>query len=705
MRLSVLLCIALIARLTVGGATPDPVTAPVSTGMWMPQQMVSRDVLALLRQDGLKLSKKDIYAINRRCAAGAALSLSVDNGLASPYASASFVSADGLVLTNFHCVNSYVQRLAKGDNDYLRYGCWASRREEEAPLFNLQVHQLLSVTDITSQVLAGTDTMDTAHRDAIAEKRTRALAGSSNEPYGVTRRVYSMMGNQQFVLARYRTFSDVRIVACPPLWLGGYGGDADNWRWPRYSCDFAFLRVYASPQGEPASYAPDNVPYHPQSYLRLARQGVAVGDLTLVMGYPSQTRKHIPALALDRIVNHDTQLRADALKAKIDFLDSCRQRATGVSRSGYDVRINKLRNVYLRSMGEIQGVRATGLVAQKRAEDLRLQQWIDSNPRRQQRYGARLIDRMDSVYTRVTVYNHMDEAFDQLVGSGAGIIPFAGKFEKLVAIDVAKRKTRARDMAREIAAIRRNVREFFPSISMAEDCGMMKTVMPFYLRAVPRELLPQALRRPVDMDRLYATSLLTDSARLEHFLTESIDKGTAALTTDTLYRICLDIYINRVQRQTRAAMPWRRLNTLLYNTYMRAKHEMGARSIEPYDANHTLRFSTGRVMDIGYMDEMLARTDTVSPKFRRLLGAATQRTIACFTTNAETAAGNSGSAVLNARGELVGLNFDRTAESTFSIYRNDPRYMRNIVVSTDYILWVVRHLSHTQYILAELGAL
>ena len=239
---------------------------------------------------------------------------------------------------------------------------------------------------------------------------------------------------------------------------------------------------------------------------------------------------------------------------------------------------------------------------------------------------------------------------------------------------------------------------------MAEDCGMMKTVLPFYLRAVPRDLLPQALRRPVDMDRLYATSLLTDSARLERFLTESIDKGTDRLATDTLYRICLDIYINRVQRQTRAAMPWRRLNTLLYNTYMRAKHEMGTRSIEPYDANHTLRFSTGRVMDIGYMDEMLARTDTVVPKFRRLLGTATQRTIACFTTNAETVAGNSGSAVLNARGELVGVNFDRTAESTFSIYRNDPRYMRNIVVSTDYILWVVRHLSRSQYILAELGA-
>ena len=686
------------------GATTGPATAPVSTGMWMPQQMVSHDVLALLRQDGLRLSAKDIYAINRRCATGAALALSVDNGLATPYASASFVSADGLVLTNFHCVNSYVQRLSKGDNDYLRYGCWASRREEEAPLFNLQVHQLLSVTDITREVLAGTDTMDTAHRDAIAEKRTRALASSSNEPYGVTRRVYSMMGNQQFVLARYRTFSDVRIVACPPLWLGGYGGDADNWRWPRYACDFAFLRVYVSPQGEPASYASGNVPYRPQSYLRLAQRSVGVGDLTLVMGYPSQTRKHIPAFALDRIVNHDTQLRADALKAKIDFLDSCRQRATGVSRSGYDVRISKLRNVYLRSMGEIQGVKATGLVAKKLREDQKLQQWIDSSPQRQQRYGTRLIERMDSVYARVTVYNHMDEAFDQLVGSGAGIIPFAGKFEKLVAIDRAKRKTRARDMAWEITAIRRNVREFFPSISMTEDCGMMKTVLPFYLRAVPRSMLPQALSQPVDMDRLYATSLLTDSARLEQFLAESIDKGTASLSTDTLYRICLDIYINRVQRQTRAAMPWRRLNTLLYNTYMRARSEMRAGSPEPYDANHTLRFSAGRVMDIGYMDEMLARTDTVTPKFRRLLSAAKERVMACFTTNAETAAGNSGSAVLNARGELVGVNFDRTAESTFSIYRNDPQYMRNIVVSTDYIVWVIRHLSRSQYILAELGA-
>lgn len=679
---------------------------PLSAGMWMPQQMVTDDVFSLLKKDGLKLSKKDIYNINKHCLAGAALSLSTSNGVSTPFATASFVSKDGLVMTNFHCVSNHVQRLAKGDNDYMKYGCWASSREQEAPLFGLELHQLLSVEDVTAEVMKGTEGMSDDERDATADKQARQMMSGTNEKYGISRKIYSLMGGQQYVMARYRTFTDVRIAACPPMWLGAYGGDDDNWRWPRYSCDFAFLRVYVAADGESAEYDKENVPYHPSSFLKVAKSPIKEGDLAMVMGYPSQTRKEIPAYALDKIVNKDTQLRANFLKAKIDFLKERSKNAIGTDLSGYNVRIGKMMNVYLRSKGEIDGVRSTGLVDIKRREDMRLQEWINADEGRKARYGGNLIAKMDSVYSRLTEFNHMDEAFSQFVGSGAGIIPFAGKFEKLMAINKAKRKSKEKDMEEEIKEIRRNIREFFPSISMEEDCGMMKRTLPLYLKAVKKDYLPAALLPALGADtdkfveHLYSTSLLTDSARLETFLGECIEKGTEELHNDSLYRICIDIYANRVQKQNRLATPLRRQNTKLYGLYMRAKNEMNAGKTVPYEANHTLRFSAGRIKDINNIGDMTRRNDFLSAKFKEALND--NPSIACFTTNAETAAGNSGSAVLNAKGELIGLNFDRTAESASSIYRSNPMKIRNIAVSMEYILWVIKNLSYSQYLLNEI---
>lgn len=673
-----------------------------SAGQWMPHQMVSDDVFSLLKNDGLRLTKKQIYEANKRCLAGAALSMSVDNGIASPFATASFVSKDGLVMTNFHCVSSYVQALARGKNDYMKYGCWASSRKEEAPLFNLQLHQLLSIEDVTDRILAGTDTMSIDDRDNLADKRGREMMIPTGEAYGVSRRVYAMNGGQQYILARYRTFSDVRIVACPPMWLASYGGDEDNWKWPRYSCDFAFLRVYVGKDGNPVQYDKENVPYHPASYLQFAKESAEEGDLSMVMGYPAQSRKNIPAFALDKIVNRDIRLRATALKAKIDFLRERSKGTSGPKLSGYNVRIAKLMNIYLRSMGEIEGVSNMGLVEKKRQEDLELQQWINADEERMARYGSNLIAQIDSVYGRLTVFNHMDEAFSQFVGSGAGIIPFAGKFEKLINIAKSKRKSRDEDLRSEAEDVRRNVREFFPSISMEEDCGMMKTLLPIYLKAVSRKYLPKVLQNPVDIDRLYATSLLTDSARLERLLDECVEKGMDELAKDSLYRICMDVYITRVQKQNREATPLRRLNTKLYGIYTRAKTEKDNGHLAPYQANHTLRFSTGRVKDFTFVKDMAERKDSVSAKFKALLKEGNDLPVACFSTSAETSSGNSGSAVLNSKGRIIGINFDRTAVSASSVYRFDPLTMRNIVVSKDYILWVIRNLSHSQYILKEL---
>ena len=684
-----------------------------ATGMWFPYQAVEDDLFRLLCKEGMKLSKSDIYNINKKCLTGAVLSMSGENGLSSPFASASFVSADGLVITNWHCVSTYVQRLATKDNDYTRYGCWAESRKQEMPLGNMEMHQMLSCEDVTETLKSGSDSIaDIKQREAEIDRRARELMNGVKESYGVHRKIYSLMGGKQYVLVRYRTFKDIRIVACPPMWLGMFGGDSDNWQWPRYSCDFALLRVYGSKKNNPVAYSETNVPYHPESWLKVAKNEVREGDFAMVMGYPSQTRKHIPATAVDKIVNNDTKLRVRFLKAKIGFLTECRNAAPAEKQSDYDVRINKLMNVYLRSKGEIDGVGNNNVVEIKRREEQKLQEWINESPERKALYGASLVHDLDSVYSRLTLYNHMNEAFSQFVVGGPTVIPFAGKFEKLVAMERSKRATRNEQMQEEIESLQRNINEYFSLVNRDEDRKMLSLLVPIYKSAVPKAYLPAALRGKVDIDTLFNNSILTDRVRLDSVILNSIDKGLQPLVSDPLYRMCIDLYTIKVRKQQKEETPLRRANTRLYNTIMQAYCQMHADKMLEYDANHTLRLSPGKVHGMTRLGGMLARLDEmagnknyrVSDKFRQLLQKNPDSLpVACFTTNAETASGNSGSAVVNAKGELIGLNFDRTGDSAFSIYYSNPYYLRNIVVSSDYILWVLKNYSPCKYVLEEFG--
>ena len=682
-----------------------------ATGMWLPYQAVDNNIFRLLRKEGMMMSKKDIYTINKKCLTGAVLSISGDNGLSSPFASASFVSADGLVITNWHCVSTYVQKIATKDNDYTRYGCWAQSREQEMPLFNMEVHQMLSCEDVTSKVMAGTDTIkDMDKREQVIDRQAREMMAFKDSERSI-RKIYSMMGGKQFIMVRYRTFKDVRIVACPPMWLGKYGGDTDNWKWPRYSCDFALLRVYANEGIYPTTYSKFNEPYHPSSWLKWSHSEVKEDDFAMVMGYPSQTRKHIPALAVDKIVNTDTQLRVDFLKTKIDFLTKCRDAAPQAEQSGYNVRIGKLMNVYLRSRGEIDGVRNNNVVEIKRREEARLQEWINATDERRTMYGEHLMSDIDSIYSLLTVYNRMNEAFSQFVGSGATVIPFAGKFEKLVAIERSKRASRNESMEEQIEELQRNIDEYFTQVKLDEDREMLSILLQIYLKAVPKKYLPAVLHKDFNVDSIFRTSILTDRERLCKMLSVSIDSGLKPLVTDPLYRMCIDIYTMRVQKQMKEETPLRRKNTRLYNTFMKAYCEMHKDETLAYDANHTLRLAPGHVQNITRLDDMLQRTDkmagntdfSITNSFRKLLEENSGNLpVACFTTNAETSSGNSGSAVVNSKGELIGLNFDRTSDSAYSIYYADPDNLRNIVVSSDYILWVLKHYSPSSYVLKEL---
>ena len=654
----------------------------VSTGLWFPHQAVSDEVYQLLRKDGIKMSREQIYSTEQPSLSTAILSLSQEGGLASPFATASFISDDGLIITNYHCVSRYIKDISTPENDYVKYGCWAESREQEAPLHNLQVNQLISCEDITDQLAEGLDGLSGKVRtDSLAERAARFAKAAKNTGSEGTR-VYAMMGGQQYIVARYRMFHDVRIVASPPVSLAMTGGDEANWQWPRYACDFAILRVYANKAGLSTAYKATNIPYHPTSYLKIAKKSPKRGDFVMVAGFPSRTRKHIPWFAVDKIVNSDTRFRMDVSKAKMDYLKTCQEKATGEKKSAYGVRISSINNTYTRSRGEINGTREGKLVERRRQEDEALQAWINASPERQQEYGATLIDDMHNNYRQLTRFNHAEEVFNQVVSSGASILPFAGKFEKLLNIDRAKRQNRDKAMENEMKEIRRIADDFFRQFDRDEDCGLMKTLLPYYIKEMDPEYLEDIYKQPYDMDRLYAQSLLTDQANVNTFLDNAVEQGTQALQQDTLYNLCLAFYRNRVARISRDRTPYARRQTELYSTYMRAYSDMQQDKVKEYDANKTMRLSPGKVKDYSKQKGMPVPC--------------------CLLANAETASGNSGSPVVNAKGELIGLNFDREESGLASIYRTDPTLMRNIFVDIQYVLWVLKNKSHSQYVLSEL---
>ena len=657
-------------------------SSPVQTsGMWLPHQLTSADIFNKLKEEGLQLCPEDINSINQACLNNAILSLSQDGGTFSPSATASFISADGLVLTNFHTVGRYIERLSSPEHNYLQYGCYASKREEEAPLFGLQLNQLLWCMDITDTLQAGLpDTLSVTARIAAMSKKAEEWMKTQPKSAKESYRAYSMMGGNQFVVAKFRIFNDVRIVAAPPSSLALEGGDEVNWRWPRVSCDYALLRVYGNENNKPANYRKTNVPYHPACFLPIAKDEVRKGDLVLVAGFPSQTRKHIPWYALDKIVNNDTRVRAEITKAKIDYLTKLKSKAPADKQAGYASRISSINNTYLRSKGEIDGTRRDHIVELRRQEDEALQSWLEASPERMQKYGPTLLSDMEQNYSVLTHFNHMEEVFSQCVLSGPNVFPFAGKFEKLINIDKQNRKNRARDMQNELKDLRRNIGEFFAAFDFEEDLGMMKLLLPYYLKEMNDNYIEDFIRQPHNLDSLYAHSLLTDSTRLMPFIEHVIETGTQALQQDELYRFCLTFYINRVSRINRDASPFRRRNGELYNIYMTAYNEFNQGKIREADANKTLRYSPGHVTDFSHKPGV--------------------PTFCCFTSNAETASGNSGSPVLNAKGELVGVNFDREMSGLSSVYRSNPDTNCNIMVNIHYILHMLQK-TPSRYVLEE----
>lgn len=691
-------------------------------GLWLPFNISQK--VASMQAKGFKLSSEDLYSINKICLKDAILGLTTNNQFDS-FCTGSLVSKEGLILTNYHCILSYIEKLSTVENDFLKYGFWTTQKGQETKLFGLQAIRLVKMIDVTYEILNGITTADrlniTPYLNSKGKKIVeRETVGTKYE--GIISAFYA---NNQFILSVYERYSDIRLAAAPPLQIGKYGNENDNWQWPRYTGDFAFLRIYDSP----------NRPLQSPNYLSISLKEVKDDDFLMVFGYPNQTRFHVPSFALDEIVNGELSIRANLRKLKLDLITNLLQRDES-KKLRYITRQGSLQNTYLRTKGEIDGITNMGLISKKKEEEKNFTNWASQSADKHLYLAA--LDSLRDIYQQLQVYNRASVYLEETTLYGADIVPFAGKFEKLMGM-FQRKNIDTMVINQEVTKLVALTKQFFPNWDKETDCLTYKAMLKEYRSNMPKTFFPHETVSALnkyngDIDLFlkdnYETSILTDKNKLLFFLENINVQGPDLLKNDLLYQSSLGFYRINVSKIIPVKKKLQSQLLIYFQKYLEGLLLMNKGYLLP-DANRTLRIaygtaSMGKIANgqspLGqtYLSDMIEKWGQetsesiyyIPAKLRKLYNdkdfgryGKDGNLAVNFISNIHTSAGNSGSPILNDRGYLVGLNFDRLMDGVASDYRYDENYSKNVSINISFILFLLEKYSYSNYLLSELSIL
>ena len=659
-------------------------------GMWLPSLIGSR--IKDMRSKGFRLTAEDIYSVNRASMKDAVV-------LFGGGCTGEFVSAEGLLLTNHHCGYGAIQQLSSVANDYLTDGFWAPSREGELPVPGLSVSILVRMEDVTARVAAGEKPAD-----IVAEAEKEGHKADVQQMY---------YGNQQFLFV-YDVFSDVRLVGAPPSSIGKFGGDTDNWVWPRHTGDFSVFRVYAGKDNRPAGYSKENRPYRPRRHFTISTRGVEEGDFTMIYGFPGSTQEYVTSDAVEYVAEVSDPMKIALRTQRLDIIAAAQARDAAV-RIQYASKHASIANAWKKWQGEVLGLRRLGTAAKKRAYEREFAAWASSRPE-----YAHLLDSIHAAYEAVRPEYYVAELYSESVGA----IEVFGRARGL-----AGTRSRMKDDAEFAETANSSQAAFLKNYNADIDRAIAKRMITEFMERMPEGGVPAEFAAAVSshggvdgyVDWLFGNTALThekftaaefDADPVVHMVAmfAPLDKRLAAVRARNLSDIA------SVRR-------W-------YTPYMQALMEWDTdRAFFP-DANLTLRVAYGSVAGYDYADAIYHRHvstlegviekdnpeiyDYDVPQLLRDIHAAKdygrwgcdiggRRTVpVCFIATNHTSGGNSGSPVLNGRGELVGINFDRTWLSTMSDMEFDPDVCRNIAVDIRYVLFVMDRIGGASYLLEEM---
>jgi hypothetical protein len=689
-------------------------------GFWMPlfiDQMNYSD----MQKYGLKLTAEDIYSYNHSSIKDAIVQFGGG-------CTASVISDQGLLLTNHHCGYGALQAKSSVMHDYLTDGFWANSRKEELPIEGLTVKFLISIENVTTDVLskisgaANEDERNAKIKEIAAKIEKDAVEGTQ-----YVANLKSFYEGNEFYLFVYAIYKDVRLVGAPPTSIGKFGGEADNWMWPRHTGDFALFRIYTSPDGKPAEYSDKNVPLKSKYSLPINIGGYKKDDFTMLIGYPGATERYLTSNGIDSYINqtYPTKIAIRGMKLDIMLKD---MKTFPIVRMKYASKYASISNYWKNYIGVVKAVKRLKIEDKKRILENLFMDWCQKDPKAMEKYGQ-LFSTMEEAYKEIAKYNVARIYYQEAV-LGCEAMAAARHFKVLE--DLLSAQPLDKDaLNNKVDELKGIMTQIYKNFSVNTDTKMMKAMLAMYYTSVPREQQPHFMLSTGDktkgdfsvfVDNAYKESIFSDLTLIEEFLKAPSLK---TLEKDQMYIAIMNFTEanNALSKNLDAANNKLAVQKRLF---IAGLHEMFPDKKFYPDANSTMRLSYGRVLDyrpadaVRYdyyttLDGLMAKEDSsnwefVVPAYLKELWkkkdygqyADNGELRVCFLTDNDITGGSSGSPVINAKGEIIGITFDGNWEAMSNNFLFEPEMQRTINVDIRYVLFVIDKYANAQNLIKEM---
>lgn len=691
-------------------------------GMWLPQLLQALNEKDM-KKAGLKLSAADIYSINKSSLKDAIVSF-------GGFCTAEVISDKGLLLTNHHCGFDAVQNHSSLTNNYIKDGFWAYKTDQELPNPGLTATFIIRIDEVTKDILEGvTANMTERERQSQVDKNINKLRGTIKRESWQEVLIRPFFDGNKYFSFVTEVYKDVRLVGAPPAAIGNFGKDTDNWMWPRHTGDFSMFRIYMSKEGRPAEYAADNIPYKPRRALSISLKGVKEGDFTMVLGFPGRTSEYLHSRAVRQIM--------DVLDpAKIGIREKALQVLDGFMRSDEQIKIQYaakyagIENAHKKWKGEVMGLRAKDAVGRKKAMESAFEKIVLSKPEQNVGY-INLLNSLEQAYTEIEPYLYARDYYNEITQK-IELFSIVGQLSGLVH---TVRQNGGADFASQKQKTLDGLAVFFKEYNPAVDQKIFEVLMAMYVNDQPSASVSPYYTNLLAQNgndhakaaaALYSKSRFVSLASVQQLLQGDIAAISNAIGTDPALSLIADMqetYFNNTGNKLDELQA--NLNRLNRN-YVQAQMDVFTNKTFYPDANSTLRLTYGNVKGYvprdGVKFDFYTYLDGVMEKYKpgdyefdvpaKLIElyqkkdfgpyGSNGRQPVCFIASNHTTGGNSGSPALDARGNLIGLNFDRVWEGTMSDINYDPDICRNIMVDIRYVLFIVDKFAGAKNLIAEM---